>query len=66
MDHLRLRERETKPGRCRPRGTIRTDPEGSVPSAEDRAGTIDELERWELFGARWRVVHLSDEHSVTP
>ena len=25
--------------------------------------TIDELERWELFGARWRVVHLSDEHA---
>ena len=26
--------------------------------------TIDELRRWELFGARWRVVHLSDEHAV--
>jgi hypothetical protein len=25
--------------------------------------TIAELERWELFGARWRVVHLSDEHA---
>ena len=25
--------------------------------------TIDELERWELFGARWRVVHLSDVHA---
>jgi hypothetical protein len=25
--------------------------------------TVDELERWELFGARWRVVHLSDEHA---
>jgi hypothetical protein len=26
--------------------------------------TVDELERWELFGARWRVVHLSDGHAV--
>ena len=26
--------------------------------------TVDELERWELFGARWRVVHLSDERAV--
>jgi hypothetical protein len=25
---------------------------------------IDVLERWELFGAQWRVVQLSDEHAV--
>lgn len=25
---------------------------------------IDILERWELFGAQWRVVQLSDEHAV--
>jgi hypothetical protein len=26
--------------------------------------TVDDLERWVLFGARWRVVHLSDEHAL--
>jgi hypothetical protein len=26
--------------------------------------TIDALERWVLFGARWRVVHLSDQQAV--
>ena len=26
--------------------------------------TIDALERWVLFGAQWRVVHLSDEQAV--
>ena len=26
--------------------------------------TIDELERWVLFGARWRVIHLSDEQAA--
>jgi hypothetical protein len=26
--------------------------------------TIDALERWVLFGAQWRVVHLSDEKAV--
>lgn len=26
--------------------------------------TIDELERWALFGAQWRVVDLSDAHVV--
>ena len=26
--------------------------------------TIDALERWVLFGAQWRVVHLSDDRAV--
>ena len=26
--------------------------------------TIDALERWVLFGAQWRVVHLSDDQAV--
>ena len=26
--------------------------------------TVDALERWVLFGATWRVVHLSDEQAV--
>jgi hypothetical protein len=26
--------------------------------------TIDALERWVLFGAQWRLVHLSDERAV--
>jgi hypothetical protein len=26
--------------------------------------TIASLERWVLFGAHWRVVHLSDERAV--
>ncbi|HEY2317534.1 MAG TPA: hypothetical protein VGH67_04505 [Solirubrobacteraceae bacterium] len=26
--------------------------------------TLADLERWELFGATWRVVELSDEHAV--
>ncbi len=26
--------------------------------------TIDDLERWVLFGAQWRVVDLSDERVV--
>jgi hypothetical protein len=26
--------------------------------------TIDALERWVLFGAQWRVVHLSDQQAV--
>ena len=26
--------------------------------------TIDDLERWELSGAHWRLVHVSDEHVV--
>jgi hypothetical protein len=26
--------------------------------------TIDDLRRWELFGAQLRAVHLSDEHAV--
>jgi hypothetical protein len=29
-----------------------------------KALTIDDLERWVLFGARWRVVELSDEQAV--
>ena len=26
--------------------------------------TVEELERWELSGAGWRLVDLSDEHAV--
>jgi hypothetical protein len=26
--------------------------------------TIERLERWELFGAPWRVVHLSEELAI--
>ena len=26
--------------------------------------TLADLERWELFGATWRVVELSDERAV--
>src|SRR5581483_1799835 len=26
--------------------------------------TLADLERWELFGARWRVVELSDERAL--
>jgi hypothetical protein len=26
--------------------------------------TIDELERWVLFGADWRLVELSDERAI--
>jgi hypothetical protein len=26
--------------------------------------TVEELERWELSGAAWRVVQLSGEHAV--
>jgi hypothetical protein len=26
--------------------------------------TIDALERWVLFGAQWRIVHLSGESAV--
>jgi hypothetical protein len=26
--------------------------------------TLADLERWELFGATWRVVELSDEYAV--
>jgi hypothetical protein len=26
--------------------------------------TLTDLERWELFGATWRVVELSDERAV--
>jgi hypothetical protein len=29
-----------------------------------RAVTIDELERWVLSGAQWRVVDISREHAV--
>jgi hypothetical protein len=30
----------------------------------ERPLTVEELERWELSGAGWRVVHLSEEHAV--
>ena len=26
--------------------------------------TIDRLERWVLFGARWRVLEISSDHAV--
>jgi hypothetical protein len=26
--------------------------------------TVDELERWESFGARWRLVEISDRRAV--
>ncbi|MGI8557899.1 MAG: hypothetical protein ACR2ND_06270 [Solirubrobacteraceae bacterium] len=26
--------------------------------------TIDGLERWVLFGAQWRVVHISNEQAI--
>ncbi|MGZ4167788.1 MAG: hypothetical protein ACXVR1_16865 [Solirubrobacteraceae bacterium] len=26
--------------------------------------TLTDLERWELFGATWRVVELSDDHAL--
>ncbi len=26
--------------------------------------TVDELERWELFGAHWRAVEISDQRAV--
>ena len=29
-----------------------------------RAATIDDLERWELHGATWRAVELSDARAV--
>lgn len=25
---------------------------------------VDRLERWEDFGAQWRVVHVSDAHAI--
>jgi hypothetical protein len=30
----------------------------------DAALTLAELERWELFGATWRVVELSDDRAL--
>jgi hypothetical protein len=26
--------------------------------------TVGDLERWEVFGAQWRVVHLSDRRAI--
>jgi hypothetical protein len=26
--------------------------------------TIGDLERWQFFGAEWRVVHLSDQRAI--
>ena len=26
--------------------------------------TVEELERWELFGARWRIVDIADDQVV--
>jgi len=30
----------------------------------DTALTLADLQRWELFGATWRVVELSDDHAL--
>ena len=30
----------------------------------DQALTAEDLERWALSGAHWRVVQLADEHAV--
>ena len=33
-------------------------------AAEGRPVTVDDLERWKLSGAHWRVVYLSDERAI--
>jgi hypothetical protein len=30
----------------------------------DEPLTVDELERWTLFGARWELVELAGDHAV--
>ena len=35
-----------------------------VPDPGDRPVTIDELERWVAFGAKWRAVELTEERAV--
>jgi hypothetical protein len=37
---------------------------GSSPDHVTRPLTVDELERWESFGATWRLVEISDRRAV--